>query len=156
VKSVTGDIYAGGLVGYATTRSITNSAALGASVTAASSDTKNIGRVFGDTTTSNKSNNRAYDGMTLYSDVYAKKDNPDLVTTFTPSTFAHDNRYGADASYNDFHYSNVWRNAPPASGAPSTFHGLGFLDANWIFTTVGYYGYPILKGVGGAGVLGGQ
>jgi hypothetical protein len=157
-RSTGNDIYVGGIVGDADTYSIQNSAALGASVTAAGgSGNRYIGRIFGNTTTTNKSNNRAYDGMRLYSEPnYAHGNNPAPVIKPYATTPFHDNIHGFDASDSDFRRNDIWKNAPPASGAPNTFHGMGFSDTVWIFITVGYYGYPILKGVGGVGVLGGQ
>jgi 3D (Asp-Asp-Asp) domain-containing protein len=150
-----GDIIdVGGLIGNAGSGSgsITNNAALGASVTAAGTDTKNIGRISG-RGTGTHTNNRAFDAMRLFSDTYANRLNPAPVSMGT-RPLEHNTQDGRDARDSDFRRQDIW--SFPASTNPSTFHGLGFDPARWDFSTVSFRGHPVLRGVGGIGLLGGQ
>ena len=150
---------AGGLVGgenvtaAGSRKTITNSAALGQSVTATSGSTRNIGRIFGFGYTDKKSNNRALIDMQLYQHATYLFNNPSAETI----TNAHDDKDGQNATDLNFRRIDIWRNAAPAAGtAPGTLNGLGFSDTNWDFNTVQTRGYPILRGVDGVGLLGGQ
>ncbi|GHV94860.1 hypothetical protein AGMMS50293_11800 [Spirochaetia bacterium] len=131
-------IYTGGLVGNASSSPITNSAALGASVTATSSGTRNIGRVYGAGSGTN-TNNYAYSGMNIFNNSTTPSDITDG---------AHNNQHGAD-EFNKFFDPQFWRNIPGIGV-------LGFDIAHWDFSTVWSRGYPILRGVDDAGLLGGQ
>ena len=155
-----GTTNAGGLVGseYSTTfvasrKTISNSAALGQSVTITGGATRDIGRIYGFGYTDNKFNNRALIDMQLYQHATYLFSNPSAETISS----AHDDKDGQDASDLNFRRIDIWRNTAPAAGtAPGTLNGLGFSDTNWDFSTVQTRGYPILRGVNGVGLLGGQ
>jgi hypothetical protein len=109
---------------------VQNNAALGKSITKTSATY--IGRVYGAFNNyGTVKNNYAYSGM--------------LLNGSTVSGGTHDNQNGANVTFENFHFQDFWRNAPPASGAPTATSGLGFKSEDWIFTTVGNYGYPILR-----------
>jgi hypothetical protein len=149
-------IYAGGLVGfveYASSAALQHSAALGASVTATGGGTRNIGRVYGTVAGTTLVNNHVYDGMRLYSDATYRDGSP---AELTISGQAHDNKDGKDATDSDFHRRDIWQNAPPASGAPASNHGLGFSGDDWIFTDVNTDGYPTLRSSKNGPAMGGQ
>jgi hypothetical protein len=75
-----GPLYAGGILGQSSaTPTLQNNAALGASVTAKGSGTKNIGRVYG-TAAGTTSNNHAIDTMLLFSDAGYNNPYPAVVT----------------------------------------------------------------------------
>ncbi|MCL2067300.1 MAG: hypothetical protein FWG99_07530 [Treponema sp.] len=76
-----GTTNAGGLMGLegmvgTYSKTISNSAALGQSVTVTGGSTTYIGRIFASGYNTNKSNNRTFNGMRLFSDTYANRDNP--------------------------------------------------------------------------------
>ena len=131
-----------------------NCAAIGASVTAAGGSPRNIGRFYGGSESLGTiSNNRVYNDMWLFNDTYANRDNP----AFVAKPYASDDtgQHGMNASDSDFRRPDIWRNAVP-SGTPSPFHGMGFSDAVWDFSTVGYYGHPVLRSSPNGPAMGGQ
>ena len=283
-RETTKDNHVGGLIGNIINKNITNSAALGASVTATGGLNRYVGRIFGKedaTYTDVHANNRAFDGMRVYSDDYDEKEDPaqlnitsapvpvldgnlefsntDFITTplairsitgftlddpggsgisgvsmsttlstgaetgspvweggissgkitgidlsklaadndffqftFTIMTNAgswseyqldvtrnnatdfeiglltltdsspttektHNNLHGHDASDSEFHRTDIWQKAAPASGfPPSTSHGMEFNPDYWDFSTVGPYGYPVLRASPNGPIMGGQ
>ena len=122
---------------------IQNNVALCKSVTKISPQNPNsyIGRVYGQGSSTIK-NNYAYSGM--------------LVNGSTVSSGTHINKDGKDISLDDFLFQDFWRNAPPASGAPTATSGLGFKSEDWIFDTVKFYGHPILRASKNGPAMGGQ
>jgi hypothetical protein len=80
-----------------------------------------------------------------------------LVNGNTVDSGAHNNKDDENVTFEDFHFQDFWRNAPPTTGAPTPTSGLGFDPKHWIFTTVGNYGYPILRASeNGSAAMGGQ
>jgi hypothetical protein len=150
-----GDIRIGGLIGNLSSGSITNSAALGASVTAtgytyAPADMGfnrlYIGRIYGTASTTTSTNNRVYADMKLYKHNTWKYAMPD-VSPLPAGTDVHTGSNGADAGDSEFRRSNIWQNAAPTtSDPPHATHGLNFSPAVWDFSTVNYYGHPVLRG----------
>jgi len=140
--SESGGLFGG--VSYAIT--LQNNAVLCKSVTKTSGDT-DIGRFYGFIYngtmgfSSTVKNNHAYSGM--------------LVNGNTVSSGTHDNQNGANVTFEIFHFQDFWRNKVPAS-VPTTTSGLGFDPKYWIFTTVGNYGYPILRASESGPEMGGQ
>jgi hypothetical protein len=90
--------------------------------------------------------------MGLYQSGTYKSANP------TPQVPAsdHENIDGADVSFSGIRYIDFWKNSTPDSGPTLATHGLGFSDADWIFTTVGYLGYPTLRESKYGPAMGGQ
>ena len=131
--------YGGFLGKMDNTSNVQNNAVLCKSVTKTSNT--NIGRVYGSGANSSAAykNNHAYSGM--------------LVNGSTVGSGAHNNKDGENVTFENFHFQDFWRNAP--SDPPTSTSGLGFDPTHWIFTTVGNYGYPILKASDGT-EMGGQ
>jgi len=145
-RQESGTINVGGFSGYASDNNVQTSAALGLSVSATGPGTINIGRVYG--TNNTGTDNYAYNGMRLYTSAVYGDGRPVELIAGSPETTdnpipAAANKHGADAHLGTFRSISFWQTT------------LGFSDANWIFTTVSYYGYPILKGADGM-PLGGQ
>jgi len=127
-----------GIVGSNST--ISNSAALGASITVTSPGTKNIGRVVGAVSGETLSNNYAYNDMKLYqSNTYGAGG----ITPTTPTSTNAASKDGADAHDGMFRTQSFWKET------------LGFSDDHWIFTTVGNMRHPILRAADGS-EMGGQ
>jgi hypothetical protein len=146
----------GGLVGR-TFGYLTNSAALGASVTATGSPgtDKGTGRVHGYNDSTRLSNNHAYNGMKMYIDDEPGK--ADIAPDIRTSTDA-DSIDGKDAHLGILRDRNFWKNDPPGTGVPFNIasHGLGFKDKDWIFTTVESRYHPILRAYENGPAMGGQ
>ena len=141
-------INAGGIAGYSSGGlSIANSAALGESITVTNTRTaaangRNIGRIFSGNPAITLTNNYAFNGMKLYSDSrYAPRDPAQI--PFDDIADDADSKDGADANLANFRTSAFWT-------------GLGFSEADWIFTGIGTRGYPLLRGSKNGTVLGGQ
>jgi hypothetical protein len=139
--SLPGYTWAGGFVGQIGTILISNSAALGASVTLTGPGvtTANIGRVYG-TTSGTVSNNHAYNGMKLYYSATYGDPNP---TATTPTSSA-GGKDGQDAHLGILRDRTFWETT------------LGFAAANWSFTTVEGRGYPVLRASASGAIMGGQ
>jgi hypothetical protein len=152
-RNESGNSNAGGFAGRIN-GTFNNIAALGESVTTTGGTERNFGRIYG-TAGGTLRNSHAYNGMKLYrSATFGVVTEIDRVTSISGS---HDNQHGKDLSFSDFHYDDFFIFFPPSGdNAPTTIHGLGFSDADWIFTTVGYYGYPILRASKNGPALGGQ
>jgi hypothetical protein len=139
-------VWAGGFVGFAVDgySRITNNAALGASVTVTGGGTRYIGRIFGNVSTTNKSNNHAFEDMRLFSDTY-KKENPARVSPLAPAP-AHDNLHGQDVTNTIRRTVGFWRNNPPLNNEPfNNNNGLGFESEFWAFNYAIDRGHPLLR-----------
>jgi hypothetical protein len=149
-RGASGAINIGGLVGNKRNRPITNSAALGTSLTATGPGTQTIGRVYGGSTGGTITNNHGYNGMRLYgSDAYG--DGRPAEVTPLPTSDA-TGKDGKDAHGGIFRSRTFWTGATAADGSG----GLGFSIANWSLTTVESLGHPVLlDGVNGR-IMGGQ
>ncbi|MCL2442781.1 MAG: hypothetical protein FWD13_04865 [Treponema sp.] len=152
-----GSFSVGGLVGYVerpaliSLGNISNSAALGISLTATGCDDslRKTGRIFGEAGgfgTLTLANNHAFNGMAIYEDDdYGK---PTIsITPFVPTSTNAASKDGADVHPGTTRLRSFW-----TGNAPS---GLGFSLAHWDFTLVGIRGYPRLSD-GRGGVLAGQ
>jgi hypothetical protein len=137
-RSTAGTIHAGGLVGNASSRPVTNSAALGASVTATGGTTRNVGRVYGNGTDT-YSNNHANNAMVLTQNATYGAPSGTPVT----QTIGHNQKDGADAHDGLFRVGTFWQN------------DLTFSPTYWSFTTTVGRRHPVLKDEKGA-VMGGQ
>ncbi|MDR3020267.1 MAG: hypothetical protein LBU66_05120 [Treponema sp.] len=135
-QSQTTAVYAGGLVGYRheDAHGITNSAALGASVTAkAAAGSRGVGRIYGFPANNIGTNNHALNTMVIETDVYTAT--TPLTRVAAPGLAAPD---GANAEISSFMQSSIWINT------------LGFNISNnrpvdnWNFARVGSEGHPRL------------
>jgi hypothetical protein len=135
-------LFAGGLLGHiSSTGTMSNSAALGQSITLTGPCPQNIGRVYGysDSTTATV-NNHAYNDMKFYqSNTYGAGG----ITPTTPSSNDPASANGKDANLGMFRDLTFWQTT------------LGFSSAVWDFATVVSKGYPRLKNADGS-IMGGQ
>ncbi|MDR1175298.1 MAG: hypothetical protein LBK83_07510 [Treponema sp.] len=130
----TGTLYAGGIVAQTSngTPTLQNCAALGASVTAKGSGTRNIGRVYG-VAVGTPSGNYAADTMLIFSDNNYNAPYPGVAALSpTPAT---GNKHGADVTDSGLRGGTFW-------------DGLGF-SAGWDFSRVYSKRHPALVGLGG-------
>jgi hypothetical protein len=152
-------INAGGLVGYqyitdSNSAQINNSAALGASITATSSGTRNIGRVYGRITIGSAANNHGYNDMKFYqSTTYGAGG---IVPT-TPTSTDAASKDGKDAHLGIFRSRTFWTGTLGFNSAPVPADAENGVVAHlpWSLTTVEGRGYPILIGADGR-IMGGQ
>jgi hypothetical protein len=143
--------YAGGIVGYRNDGTISNTAALGTSVTVkgngSTSDTRKAGRIYGGWNTgnlpANGNNNYALISMSIYEGTYSSSSTRSAVSLLT-------NNDGLNTTDVRFKERSFW-----------DLRGLGFSDDEWLFTLVGTMGYPILRtiplnGIPGQSAMDGQ
>ncbi|MCL2805054.1 MAG: hypothetical protein FWD26_03845 [Treponema sp.] len=154
-------IFAGGLIGRAGDntdtvninigRDVHNSVAFGSSVIitvggSISEDLRNIGRIYGSARTDeNKLNNRAFSGMSLFSDT--RFDPRDPVRVDVPENPLATSQHGADTGDNLLRSRAFWENATT---------GLGFSNDDWDFTLVTTQRYPFLRASKNGSRMGGQ
>jgi hypothetical protein len=127
-------------------QTLTDCAALGESVTVTGYNSPpNLGRVIGivyNATT--RSNNHAYNGMTLKQHAdYAYPGNMITPTVLPAANKAHNLKDGADAHSGNF-------------GNPSWWTGLNFSTIYWDLNIVAAKGYPRLRASPNGPVMGGQ
>ncbi|MCL2764837.1 MAG: hypothetical protein FWD40_06100, partial [Treponema sp.] len=143
-QSASGEAYAGGLVGYRDGGAISNTAALGASVTA-QGPTRHAGRISGFPidTTAIGSGNRVKQSMRIEEGIYAQT----LFNNLAPTDAGNaTQRHGATFSDSMFFNLSFW------TGTGS----LGFPAANWNFNNVSREGFPRLRISPNGAVMPGQ
>jgi hypothetical protein len=126
-----GAVYAGGVVGYNDGSTLSNNAALGASVTAKGGSSQTAARIYAYLASGSGSTNYAVDTMRIessatYSALYINPTNPTGTTGTSP--------HGATANGSTFRNPAFWAST------------LGFSAAEWDFSTVAGRGYPELAG----------
>jgi hypothetical protein len=144
-SAVAGNVYSGGIIGSMNISgavNLKNNASLGTSftVTGGSSSASTVGRIYGYLSSSVTDINYNY-GWTTASRTYG-------ATTTTTSTSNLTGQHGYNTTTVQFIDPNFWL-SPTGLGFNNTAGGMGGIQPIWDFSSIGSYGYPKLKNVGG-------